>query len=194
MSLIIFPKKFGSISSCKKYKNSGYCQFLYGKKYLYEIYYEKWPFFKNLAGATSKRHFWKLPSYKSLFLTPLAIICRVSPQAFWPCAILGQPITYTYLIIYWEREGPSGHPIETIWTGAWNCLLLVVNISWIEGGLFDPIYWEYSVNRGLDFAVVRENFLLEGDSFPLTRVSRKCLCLRVRTTLFGPSYRRMTDH
>lgn len=57
MSLIIFPKKFGSISSCKKYKNSGYCQFLYGKKYLYEIYYEKWPFFKNLAGATSKRHF-----------------------------------------------------------------------------------------------------------------------------------------
>lgn len=103
-------------------------------------------------------------------------------------------ITYTYLIIYWEREGPSGHPIETIWTGAWNCLLLVVNISWIEGGLFDPIYWEYSVNRGLDFAVVRENFLLEGDSFPLTRVSRKCLCLRVRTTLFGPSYRRMTDH
>lgn len=47
-------------------------------------------------------------------------------------------------------------------------LLVFVNISWIEGELIDPIY--YFVNLGLDFAVVRENFILEEDSFPLMRI------------------------
>lgn len=30
-------------------------------------------------------------------------------------------------------------------------------VSWIEGGLCDPIYLEYSINRRYDIAVNREN-------------------------------------